>query len=173
VACTFSVVKQLLLALSLIAALAVAVAASAGTNTVTANLTGQCHEVDTLDNLGVLKYFVLTCNASGPCKCQGATKISYTSVAKLSGTGASGREHGTLVASGPAGTVTLNILGTRTSLGVSTGDWTLGKTTGFPGVRFAKHGSYTTRTKTTETVIGTNQTSIKVAASVGCWNCAN
>ena len=87
-------------------------------------------EVDTLDNLGVLKAFKLTCTAAGPCKCQGATKLTYRSVSVLSGTGAPGSEKGTLVASGPAGTATLSFRGTRTSLGVSTGRWTLGKTTG-------------------------------------------
>jgi hypothetical protein len=166
-------VKQFLVVLGLIAALVLAVSAAAGTRTVTANLTGQCHEVDTLDQLGVLKYFVLTCNASGPCKCQGATHLAYTSVARLSGTGASGREHGTLVASGPAGSVTLSFKGTLTSLGVGTGTWTLGKKTGFSGVKLTTHGSYTTTTKTTATVTGTQQTSVKVAASFGCWACAS
>jgi hypothetical protein len=166
-------VKRVVLALSLLAALALPVSASADTKTVSANLTGQCVEVDTLDKLGVLKSFTLTCKATGPCKCQGTTKLSYTSVSLLSGTGASGREHGTLVASGPAGSVTLNFKGTRTSLGVSTGTWTLDKTTGLPGVTFTRHGSYTTNTKTISSVVGTQQTSIKIAARFGCWNCAS
>jgi hypothetical protein len=173
VACTFSSVKQVVLVLGLLAALALAVSASADTKTVNASLTGQCVEVDTLDKLGVLKSFVLTCKATGPCKCQGTTKLNYTSVSKLSGTGASGREHGTLVASGPAGSVTLGFKGTRTALGVSTGTWTLLKKTGLPGVKLTTHGSYTTTTKTISSVTGTQQTSIKLAASFGCWNCAS
>jgi hypothetical protein len=167
-------VKRALLAIGLIATLVFAVAASADTKTVTANLTGQCLEVDTLDKLGVLKSFILTCKATGPCKCQGATKLSYTSVSRLSGTGASGRETGTLVASGPAGSsATLNFKGTRTALGVSTGTWTLGKTTGMTGAKLTRHGAYTTNTKTISSVTGTQQTSIKLAASFGCWNCAS
>jgi hypothetical protein len=168
-----SAVKQVLLAFTLVAALVLAVTASAGTKTVTANLTGQCNEVDTLDSLGVLKYFVLTCNAVGPCKCQGATKLSFASRARLSGTGASGRETGTLVASGPAGSATLMLKGTRTALGVSTGTWTLGKTKGFAGVKLTTHGAYTIKSKTTQTVTGTQHSMIKVTASVGCWNCAS
>jgi hypothetical protein len=166
-------VKQVLLLLSLIAALVLAVSASADTKTVTANLTGQCLEVDKLDSLGVLKSFTLTCKATGPCKCEGATKLTYTSVSVLSGTGAPGREKGTLVASGPAGSATLNFKGTRTALGVSTGTWTLGKTIGLPGAKLTRRGAYTTTTKTISTVTGTQQSFIKVAASFGCWNCAS
>ncbi len=160
-----------MLLLGLVAALGVAATASADTRTVTANLTGQCIEVDKLDQLGVLKSFTLTCTASGPCKCQGATKLTYKSVSVLSGTGASGHEKGTLVASGPTGSATLSLKGTRSSLGVSTGTWTLGKRTGLPGAKLATHGAYTTNTKTTQTVTGTQQTNVKIAASFGCWNC--
>jgi|SRR5579871_1567994 len=163
----------MLLGMGLIAALVLTVTAAAGTDKVTANLTGQCVEVDKLDSLGVLKSFTLTCKATGPCKCQGTTKLSYTSISVLSGTGAPGREKGTLLASGPAGSATLSFKGTRTALGVSTGTWTLGKTTGLPGVKFTRHGSYTTNTKTISTVTGTQQSSVKIAATFGCWNCAN
>ena len=170
--CTFSRVKQMLVVIGLVAALVLAVGASAGTKNVTANLTGQCVEVDKLDSLGVLKSFTLTCKATGPCKCQGATKLSYTSVSVLSGTGAPGHEKGTLVASGPAGSATLSFKGTRTALGVSTGTWLLGKTTGLPGAKFTRHGSYTTSTKTLSTATGTQQSAVKIAATFGCWNCA-
>jgi hypothetical protein len=168
-----SAVKQVVLVLGLIAGLGVAATASAEAKTVTANLTGQCVEVDKLDSLGVLKSFTLTCKATGPCKCEGTTKLSYTSVSVLSGTGAAGHEKGTLVASGPAGSATLSFKGTRTALGVSTGTWTLAKTTGLPGVKFTRHGSYATNTNTLSSVTGTQQTSIKIAASFGCWNCAS
>jgi hypothetical protein len=164
--------KKMLLLFGLISVLGLAGTASAETKPVTASLTGQCSEVDSLDSLGVLKSFTLTCTATGLCKCQGTTKLTYRSVAVLSGTGASGHEKGTLTASGPAGSATLSFKGTRTSLGVSTGSWTLGKTTGLPGVKFTRHGAYTTKAKTTQSVTGTKQTFVRIAASFGCWNCA-
>ena len=165
--------KQVFVVLGLVAALVLAVSASAGTKNVTANLTGQCVEVDKLDSLGVLKSFTLTCKAIGPCKCQGTTKLTYTSVSVLSGTGAPGHEKGTLVASGPAGSATLSFKGARTALGVSTGTWVLAKSTGLPGVKLTPHGAYTTNTKTISTVTGTQQSSVKIAATFGCWNCAS
>ena len=164
--------KRMVFVVALVAALVLAVTASAGTGKVAASLTGQCVEVDKLDSLGVLKSFTLTCEATGPCKCRQATKLSYRSVSVLSGTGAPGHERGTLLASGPAGSVTLDFKGTRTALGVSTGTWTVGKTTGLADVKLTRHGSYTTSTKTISTVTGTEQSSIKIAATFGCWDCA-
>ena len=121
---------------------------------------------------GPVLSLTLTCTASAACTCEGSTKLAYRSEAHLPGNGAPGRESGSLVASGPTGSVTLIFNGTRTALGQGSGTWTLGQVTGFHGVRLATRGSYTTQTKTLQSVTGTMNTVVSVTGSYGCWNCA-
>ena len=91
-------------------------------------MTGTCHEVKHLDPLGALKSLSYTCTARN-------LTFVYKAKAAEPGTGAPGHEVGTLVASGPEGTVTLKLKGTRTADGISKGTWLLGKVTGYKGVR--------------------------------------
>jgi hypothetical protein len=77
--------------------------------------------VNRLDQNGAMLAQTVTCTASAPCRCDGTAKLAYHGVAVHAGTGASGRESGSLVASGPAGSVTLLFKGTRTALGQGTG----------------------------------------------------
>ena len=133
---------------------------------------GRAPRSNRLDANGALLSLTLTCAASAACSCEGSTKLAYRSEAHLRGNGAPGRESGSLVASGPTGSVTLLFAGTRTALGQGSGTWTLGKVAGFHGVRLATRGSYTTQTKTLKSVTGTLNTVVSVTASYGCWNCA-
>ena len=93
-------------------------------------------------------------------------------VAALPGTGAPGRESGSLVASGPAGSVTLLFRGARTALGQGSGTWTLGTVTGLAGAKLVAHGTYSTQTNTLHAVAGTMNTVVSVDSTYGCWNCA-
>lgn len=156
----------------LLSALALAAAASAGGQTVRTVMRGTCTQANRLDANGALLSLTLTCTASAACTCEGSTKLAYRSEAHLRGNGAPGRESGSLVASGPTGSVTLLFIGTRTALGQGSGTWTLGQVTGFHGVRLATRGSYTTQTKTLQSVTGTMNTVVSVTGSYGCWNCA-
>ena len=113
-----------------------------------------------------------TCTASSVCRCDGSTKFDYRGVAVLPGTGASGKESGMLVASGPAGSVTLLFKGTRTSLGQGTGTRTLGKVRGFAGATLVPHEAYSTQTNTLHAVTGTMNTVVSINTAYGCWNCA-
>jgi hypothetical protein len=157
--------KQLIVAPTLVlAALSSSAALAAGTP-VRATLTGSCLEVKHLDRLGALKSLSYTCTAKN------ATFV-YSAKAAEPGTGASGHEFGTLVASGPDGTVTLNFKGTRTAQGASKGTWLMGKVTGYKGVRLTRHGTYTSNTATVSTAPGTLDSTVKISAVVGCWRCS-
>ncbi len=151
---------------ALLAALVAAGVASAAGTPVHAVLTGKCVEVKNLDALGALKSLSYTCTAR-------SSKFAYNAKAAEPGTGASGHETGTLVATGPAGSVTLEFKGTRTADGVSSGTWLLGKVTGYKGVRLTRHGSYQTSTKTLSTTLGTLDSVVRITATIGCWSCAN
>ena len=164
--------KRAALGLCVLAALAVAATASAGGGTVRTVLHGTCTQVNKLDANGVLLSLTLTCTASSACRCEGSAKLAYRTTAGLPGTGASGTESGSLVASGPAGSVTLLLRGSRTALGQGSGTWTLGQVTGLQGVKLARHGSYATQTTTVRAVTGTMNTVVSITASFGCWNCA-
>ncbi len=111
----------------LLSALALAAAASAGGQTVRTVMRGTCTQANRLDANGALLSLTLTCTASAACACEGSTKLAYSSEAHLRGNGAPGRESGSLVASGPTGSVTLLFSGTRTALGQGSGTWTLGE----------------------------------------------
>jgi hypothetical protein len=163
--------KAALLVAGLAAMLVMTAAASAGGKTVTSTLAGTCTDHQTLDSNGALKSLTTTCTTSGSCKCAGATKLTYTSKILEPGNGAAGKESGTLVAASPNGTVTLNFAGKRTSLGVGTGAWTLGKVTGFKGVSLAKRGAYAVTTKTVSQVVGSFKSIVRMNASFGCWAC--
>jgi hypothetical protein len=151
-------------AVLLLAAVGSSAALAAGTP-VRATLTGQCVEVKHLDRLGALKSLSYTCTAKN------ATLV-YEAKATEPGTGASGHEVGTFVASSPEGSVTLNFKGTRTAGGASKGTWLIGKVTGYKGVRLTRHGTYSSITTVLATPVGTLDSSVKITAVVGCWHCS-
>ena len=161
-------------------ALAYAVGALAATKTVTATFAGKCTELDTLDHNGALAYAHNNCSTVAKGKFAGATQLSLETFEKESGTGAPGLEHGTLVATGPKGTVTLNLKGKRqyltTPKGASfiqeSGTWTLGNVTGYQGVPLTKSGTYKAIITTLSQVTGSKVTLVRVAGTFGCWNCA-
>lgn len=144
---------------------------AAGGSTVRTTLSGMCRETDKLDPNGALESSTIACTGKASCKCGGAAELTYTSTATEPGTGADGHETGTIVASGPLGTVTLRLAGKHTSLGGGTGVWTLVKSTGFKGVTLTRKGSYTTQTHTVSHVTGSMDTIVHISASVGCWRC--
>jgi hypothetical protein len=164
--------KRAFMILGLLAVLVTATAASAGGKTVTTVLGGTCTEIQTLDHNGALKALTVVCKTGGTCKCEGATKLAYTSKTFSPGTGADGRETGTLVASSSIGTVTLNFTGKRTALGLGAGTWTLGKVVGYKGISLVKRGKYSVATKTLTEVVGSLTTVVRMNASFGCWACA-
>jgi hypothetical protein len=161
-------------------ALVAAVGASAAAKTVQATLTGKCTETDTLDHNGALAFAHNDCSTVAKGKFAGATQLTLATFEKETGTGAPGAEHGTLVATGPQGTVTLVLKGKReyltTPKGASyiqdSGTWTLGKVTGYEGARLAKSGAYKAIVTTLSHVTGSKVTLVRVAGSFGCWNCA-
>jgi hypothetical protein len=160
--------------------LVAAVGALAATKTVTATFAGKCTEIDTLDHNGALAYAHNNCSTTVKGRFAGATQLALDTFEKESGTGAPGLEHGTLVATGPNGTVTLNLRGKReyltTPKGASfiqeTGTWTLGKVTGNKGVPLTKSGTYKAIITTLSQVTGSKVTLVRVAGTFGCWNCA-
>ncbi len=157
--------KQSLAAAVLVLAGLTAAAGHAAGTPVRATMTGDCKEVKHLDPLGALKSLSYTCTAKN------ATFV-YNAKAAEPGTGASGHEAGTLVASGPEGSVTLSFKGTRTADGISKGTWLMGKVTGYKGVRLTRHGTYSSTTTTLSTTVGTLDSSVKVSAVIGCWRCS-
>ncbi len=152
-------------------ALVASATAAAGGKTVQSTLTGKCSATNKLDHNGALLSTTIVCNATANCKCAGATKLVYKTTAAEPGNGASGRESGTFVASGPQGTVTLNFKGTRTALGDGQGSWTLGPVKGLTGVQLAKRGTYAVTTKTVSQIVGTQDTIVRISATLGCWVC--
>src|SRR5262249_48295327 len=136
--CTFRPMKHALAGAVLALALVVSATAAAGGKTVQSTLTGKCSAANKLDHNGALLSTTIVCNATASCKCAGATKLVYKTIAAEPGNGGSGREAGTFVASGPGGTVTLNFKGTRTALGEAKGAWTLGPVKGLTGVKLTK-----------------------------------
>jgi hypothetical protein len=169
-------VAALVLGLALVAA----VGAAAAAKTVQATFTGKCTEIDTLDHNGALASARNNCATTAKGKIGGATQLALATFEKESGTGAPGLEHGAMVATGPQGTVTLDLRGKReyltTPKGASyiqeSGTWTLGKVKGFQGVRLAKTGSYKTIVTTLSQIAGSKVTLVRVAGTFGCWNCA-
>jgi hypothetical protein len=160
-------------------ALVAAVGASGAAKTVTATLSGKCTEIDTLDHNGALASARNNCATTAKGRFAGATQLALGTFEKESGTGAPGLEHGTLVATGSQGSVTLNLHGKRTYMTTAkgtpyiqeTGTWTLGKVTGYPGVQFSRSGTYSTVITTLSTVTGTKVSLVKIAGTFGCWNC--
>ena len=90
-----------------------AAGASAASKSVQATFSGKCTETDTLDHNGALASARNDCSTVAKGKFAGATQLNLTTFEKESGTGAPGLEHGTLVATGPQGSVTLNLRGKR------------------------------------------------------------
>jgi hypothetical protein len=163
----------------LVFALLTAFGASAATKTVQATLTGKCTEIDTLDHNGALASARNNCSTVAKGKFAGATQLALATFEKESGTGAPGLQHGTLVATGPEGSVTLNLRGKReyltTPKGASyiqeSGTWTLGKVTGYEGVQLTKTGTYKSIITTVSQVTGSKVTLVRIAGTFGCWNC--
>jgi hypothetical protein len=161
-------------------ALVAAVGALAATKMVTATFAGKCTEIDTLDHNGALAFAHNNCSTTAKGKFAGATQLALVTFEKESGTGAPGIEHGTLVATGPQGTVTLNLRGKRQNMttpkGASfieeSGTWTLGKVTGYQGVPLTKTGTYKAIITTLSQVTGSKVTLVRIAGTFGCWNCA-
>jgi hypothetical protein len=164
--------KRPLVILALLAALVPAATASAGDKTMSTALSGTCTEVQTLDHNGALKSLTVNCRTEGTCKCEGATRLTYSSKTVSAGNGADGRESGTLVAASPVGTVTLIFTGKRTALGLGTGTWTLGKVKGYSGIKLVTRGKYSVTTKTLSQVVGSFNSIVRMNASFGCWACS-
>jgi hypothetical protein len=160
-------------------ALLAAVGASGAAKTVTATFAGKCTEIDTLDHNGALASEKNDCVTLAKGKFAGSTLLALTTTEKDSGTGAPGLEHGTLVATGPQGSVTLSLRGKRSYMTTAkgnpyiqeTGTWTLGKVTGYTGVQFSKTGTYSAIVNTLSTITGTKVSNVKIAGTFGCWNC--
>jgi hypothetical protein len=160
-------------------ALLAAVGASGAAKTVQATLSGKCTEIDTLDHNGALASARNECSTVAKGKFAGATQLALDTFEKESGTGAPGLEHGTLLATGPQGSVTLNLRGKReymtTPKGASyiqeTGTWTLGKVTGYQGVQLTRSGTYKSIITTTSHVALSKVTVVRIAGTFGCWNC--
>ena len=160
-------------------ALIAAVGAWGATKTVQATFAGKCTEIDTLDHNGALASAKNNCSTVAKGKFAGSTQLTLETFEKESGTGAPGLEHGTLVATGPQGSVTLNLRGKReyltTPKGASfiqeSGTWTLGKVTGYQGVPLAKSGTYKAIISTLSQVTGSKVTVVRIAGTFGCWNC--
>ena len=123
---------------------------------------GICSAKLTDDANGVVRLSTLTCNAKAACACQGATQLVYQTATVSAGNGSPGRECGTIVASGPHGSVTLALLGTRSGLGVSSGTWTVGK----------RQGSYASQTTDVSAILGELAWTVHISAVIGCWACA-
>ena len=162
-------------------ALVAAVGALAATKMVTATFAGKCTEIDTLDHNGALASEKNECVTTAKGEFAGATLLALSTSEKDSGTGAPGIEHGTLVATGPQGSVTLNLRGKRTYMTTAkgnpyiqeTGTWTLGKVTGYPVAQLSKTGTYSAIIKTLSTITGTKVSNVKIAGTFGCWNCGS
>jgi hypothetical protein len=159
-------------------ALVAAVGASGAAKTVTATLSGKCTEIDTLDHNGALASARNNCATTAKGRFAGATQLALGTFEKESGTGAPGLEHGTLVATGSQGSVTLNLHGKRTYMTTAkgtpyiqeTGTWTLGiLPTGelLCARRLARPRAH----PTLSTVTGTKVSLVKIAGTFGCWNC--
>jgi hypothetical protein len=163
--------KHALAGAVLVLALVASATAAAGGKTVSSTLMGKCSAANKLDHNGALLSTTIVCKATANCKCGGATKLVYTTTAAEPGNGANGRESGTFVASGPQGTVTLNFKGTHTALGDGKGTWTLGPVKGLTGVQLTKRGTYAVSTKTVSQIVGTEDTIVRISATLGCWVC--
>lgn len=136
-----------------------------------ATLRGTCTVATTLDANGVVTRSLLTCAARGSCACAGPTTLVYHTATTSPGNGAPGRELGTLTASGSLGSVTLDLAGTRTGAGGSEGSWTLARAAGFAGLALVSHGAYRSQTTDLNPLPGTRSTSVRITASIGCWDC--
>jgi hypothetical protein len=173
--CTVPSVKRataiLVLTGGLVIALALGGGALAGGKTVKATISGTCVETDTLDHNGALKSTSFSCTASGACACDGSTKLDYSYVSTEPGTGANGRETGTIVVTGPRGALTFRLKGLHSAVGIGTGTWTIVKATGYSGVRLTRTGKYETGTKTLKQIPLSMKTTVKISTSLGCWQC--
>jgi len=154
-------------------ALAPAAAAATPAPTVKATLNGTCVLQNVLNGNGVLAKSILTCDGSGTCRCPAAgTKLTYHARSSSPGTGVPAHENGHFSAAGPDGSVTVDLVGSRTSDGLSKGSWTLGKVSGYKGVRLHQRGTYATtaRSLTHDTLATTF--AVRISATIACWACA-
>ena len=155
----------------LLAGLVLALGATAGGKTVRATLSGKCTETDTFDSNGALKSASIACTALARCACAGSTQLAYAVTAVEPGTGAPGREAGTLTATGPAGTLTFHLSGKHSAVGAGTGTWTLVKTVGYKGIRLSRAGTYATTTQRLKQIPQSMTTTVRIATSLSCWQC--
>jgi hypothetical protein len=155
----------------LVAGLVLVAGAAAGGSTVRASLGGRCTETDTFDSNGALKSASVACTASASCACPGSTRLAYSVTAVEPGTGAPGRESGTLTATGTAGTLTFRLSGKHSAIGGGTGTWTLVKSIGYQSVHLTRSGTYTTITTKLKQIPQTKTTTVKIAANLSCWQC--
>jgi hypothetical protein len=160
------------LALLLLALVGACGAQAAPPRVVDVTLKGTCTAKNTDDVNGVVISSTLTCLAKGPCVCEGASELLYSSATVSPGNGSLGHEKGTLVASGAHSTVTLSLLGTRTGVGLSKGDWTLGAVSGRTSTGLEKRGVYSSQTTELVAILGTTGWTVRISAAIGCWTCA-
>jgi hypothetical protein len=155
----------------LAAGLVLAADASAGGKTVRATLGGKCTETDTLDTNGALKSASITCIATASCACAGSTQLAYSVTAVEPGTGAPGRESGTLTATGPPGTLTFRLSGKHTAVGGGSGMWQLVKIVGYKDVQLSRTGTYSTTTQRLKQIPQSMTTLVRIATNLSCWRC--
>ena len=155
----------------LVAMFVLASGAEAGKKTVQATLSGRCTETDTLDSNGALKSASVVCKGSGKCACEGSTGLAYSVTAIEPGTGAPGKEHGTITATGPTGTLSFQLSGEHSAIGGGTGTWKLVKTVGYKGVQLSRTGTYTTTTERLKQIPQSMITTVKIATNLTCWQC--
>jgi hypothetical protein len=149
---------------------AASAASSAGGSIVRPVLKGTCTEKNKVDKNDVMISSTLTCTTKAICECSERTALVYESVWTSPGTGASGREKGTITATGKNATVMLELSGTRDGSGASSGKWVLGKVTGQPRADFRSQGTYRAMVKTLDPDASPT-TSVRIAAAISCWSC--
>ena len=155
----------------LVVGLILAAGATAGGKNVQATLNGRCTETDTLDSNGALKSASIACTAAASCACAGSTQLAYSVTAVEPGTGAPGRESGTLTATGPTGILTFHLKGKHSAIGGGSGTWQLVKTVGYTGVQLSRAGTYTTTTQRLRQVPQSMTTIVRIATTMSCWRC--
>jgi len=155
----------------LVATFVLAAGATAGKKTVQATLSGRCVETDTLDQNGALKSASIVCTGSGKCACAGSTGLAYAVTAIEPGTGAPGKERGTLTLTGPTGTLSFQLIGKHSAIGGGAGTWKIVKTVGYKGVQLIRTGTYRTTTQMLKQIPQSMITTVKIATNLTCWQC--
>ena len=151
-----------------------AASAALGAATQKASLSGSCVTVLQKNDVGVVDKSTVTCNASGRCACDGLSTVSYQTIAISAGNGANGLEHGFIELTGSRGSLVLKLRGEATSLGASTGTWSLGKATGaVASEALTRGGTYASSWTTNDPINGTMDATIRTALSFSCAVCSS